>query len=89
MFQFLMYTFSAIATLYFLLDAIPLNISEIAAHLRQTPEGINKLQLFDFSFNFSDPYAMISIVTGIVLLFIASFGLDQDITQRLLTCKQE
>lgn len=89
MFQFLMYTFSAIATLYFLLDAIPLNISEIATQLHQTPDGVNKLQLFYFSINFSDPYAMISIVTGIVLLFIASFGLDQDITQRLLTCRNK
>ncbi len=89
MFQFLMYTFSALATLYFLLDAIPLNISEIIYHLRETPEGINKLRLFDFSLNFANPYAMLSVMAGLVLLFIASFGLDQDITQRLLTCKNK
>ncbi len=89
MFQFLMYTFSAIATLYFLMDAIPLNISEIIHHLNETPEGINKLRLFDFSLNFKDPYAMMSVFAGLILLFIASFGLDQDITQRLLTCKNK
>lgn len=89
LFQFCMYTFSAVATLYFLFDAIPLSLSEILTSLRHTPEGINKLQVFDFSLNFTDPYAMISVATGMVLLFIASFGLDQDITQRLLTCKKE
>ncbi len=32
---------------------------------------------------------MISILTGLILLSIGSFGLDQDITQRALTCKDE
>lgn len=84
--QFTVYTFSAIAVLYFLWDAIPLNASEIFSALKQTPTGQNKLQLFNFDLNFSDPYAFISILTGITLLYIANFGLDQDTTQRLLTC---
>ncbi|MBT5186026.1 MAG: sodium:solute symporter [Kordiimonadaceae bacterium] len=87
--QFIIYTFSAIAVLYFLLDAIPLNITEIFAALKQTPTGQNKLQLLNFDLNFTDPYAFISILTGITLLYIANFGLDQDTTQRLLTCSDD
>ena len=32
---------------------------------------------------------MISVLTGMTLLAIASFGMDQDMTQRVLTCKDE
>lgn len=86
--QFIMYVFSAAAVLYFLLDTIPLTMPEILSALGETPEGQNKLKLLDFDADFSKPYALISIFTGMTLLYIASFGLDQDITQRLLTCKQ-
>ena len=89
LFQFFMYTISAIVTLYFLFQAIPLDFEGITAALKETPEGINKLQFFNSALDFSDPYALISVFSGLVLLYIASFGLDQDITQRLLTCKKE
>lgn len=82
--QFIMYVFSAIAVLYFLMGEIPLSPSQIVDVLSDE----NKLTLFDTSLNFSAPYALISIFTGMILLYIASFGLDQDITQRLLTCKK-
>lgn len=87
--QFCMYVFSAVAILYFLLNTIPLSYSEIINPLRETPEGVNKLLFFDFGFDMAAPYSVISIFTGITLLYIASFGLDQDISQRLLTCKKD
>lgn len=87
--QFCMYIFSAVAILYFLQTSIPLNFTEILSALKNTPEGVNKLILFNFELDFSAPYSMISIFTGLTLLFIASFGLDQDISQRLLTCKKD
>lgn len=87
--QFCMYIFSAVAILYFLMTTIPLNTQEIFTVLKNTPEGVNKLLLFNFDIDFSAPYSMISIFTGLTLLFIASFGLDQDISQRLLTCKED
>ena len=87
--QFCMYVFSAVAILYFLLNTIPLSYSEIINPLGETPEGVNKLLLFDFGFDMAAPYSVISIFTGITLLYIASFGLDQDISQRLLTCKKD
>lgn len=87
--QFIMYVFSAAAVVYFLLGNIPMTVPEIMGALRDTPEGLNKLTLFNFDMDFSAPYTMISIFTGMTLLYIASFGLDQDITQRLLTCKKD
>jgi len=86
--QFVMYVLSAAGVLYFLLNTIPLTIPEIMFALAETPEGQNKLLLLDFNFDLSKPYSLISILTGMTLLYIASFGLDQDITQRLLTCKK-
>lgn len=87
--QFFMYVLSALVVLYFLINSLPLNGSEIIGALKNTPDGVNKLLLFNFDLDFSAPYSMISIFTGLTLLFIASFGLDQDISQRLLTCKKD
>lgn len=85
--QFLIYTSAALAVLYILWTAIPADSEQILAGLRETPDGINKLTLFNFDLDFSQPFAMFSVVTGLTLLGIASFGMDQDMTQRVLTCK--
>lgn len=85
--QFLIYTAAAVAVLYILRSAIPADMGQILEGLKNAPDGQNKLVLFDFSFDFSRPFAMISVVTGLTLLGIASFGMDQDMTQRVLTCK--
>lgn len=85
--QFLIYFLTALAVLLFLWWQIPASGSEIIGALGNAPGDQNKLLLFDFSFNFSNPFTLISILTGLVLLNIASFGMDQDMTQRLLTCK--
>jgi len=85
--QFLIYSLSALAVLVFLYVTIPLSLGEMLAALENAPGGQNKLQFFNFAFDFSDPFAVISILTGIVLLNFGNSGLDQDTTQRLLTCK--
>ena len=87
--QFIIYVASAGAVLFVLWKAIPVPADEVLSALRHTPEGQNKLQLFNFAFDFSKPFTMLSIVTGLTLLSIGSFGLDQDMTQRVLTCKNE
>lgn len=87
--QFIVYTVSALAVLYYLYNAIPANFSDIIKGLENSPHGQNKLMLFNFNLNFSDPYTVISIFTGFTLLYIGNFGLDQDTTQRLLTCENE
>jgi SSS family transporter len=47
----------------------------------------NKLQTVDFSF--SGGFSIWALLTGWLLLNIAAFGLDQDMTQRALSCKNE
>lgn len=85
--QFLVYASSAIAVLYFLWVAIPAPGADIMAALAGEDGGTNKLRFFNLDWNFQEPFALISIVTGMTLLSIANFGMDQDTTQRALTCE--
>lgn len=85
--QFGIYLLAAVMVLYFLWTEIPASGAQIVDALRNAPDGQNKLQFFNMDIDFSAPFAMISIVTGLVLLNIGNFGLDQDTSQRLLTCK--
>ena len=85
--QFVVYLGSAIAVIVFLRLSIPASTGEIVQGLMHTPEGTNKLRLFDFSVDPSRPFSMLAIVTGLSLLYIANAGMDQDTTQRLLSCK--
>jgi len=87
--QFIIYGTSVAVVLYFLWNQIPANSETILTGLEQAPNGQNKLRIFNFDMDFSDPFTMLSILTGLILLSIGSFGLDQDVTQRLLTCKNE
>ena len=47
----------------------------------------NKLKLFDTSLD--GKFSVIGLLSGWLLLNIAAFGLDQDMTQRVLSCKNE
>ncbi len=79
--QALTYIGAAIAVLVFLyysLDSI--NIIE-------TLNQHEKLKLFDTSLD--GKFSIIGLLTGWLLLNIAAFGLDQDMTQRVLSCKNE
>jgi Na+/proline symporter len=72
------------------MQSIPLSTGEMIDVL-QAPGGgeASKLTFIDFSLDFSSAgvFNIWSILTGFVLLNIAAFGLDQDVTQRMLTCK--
>lgn len=85
--QFVIYLGSAIAVLVFLRLSIPATNAEILQGLAHTPEGINKLRLFDLSTSLDKPFSLLAIVTGVTLLHTASAGMDQDMTQRLLACR--
>lgn len=82
--QFAVYVFTALFILVGLYQALNLPLSEIVEAARNAPGGQNKLVLFDFSLNMSDPFTMLSIMTGVTLLLLGNYGLDQDTTQRLL-----
>ncbi|MET3438158.1 sodium:solute symporter [Sphingomonas sp. 1185] len=85
--QFVVYVGSAVAVLVFLRLSIPASNAQILQALAHTPQGVDKLRLFDFSLDLSRPFSMLAIVTGLALLYIANAGMDQDTTQRLLSCR--
>ena len=85
--QFTVFLASAIAVLVFLRLSIPAHNADILHGLAHAPGGADKLRLFDLSFDPSKPFTLPAIVTGIALLYVASSGLDQDVTQRLLACR--
>ena len=85
--QFVVYLGSAIAVVVFLRLSIPATTGQIIDGLIHTPEGVNKLRLFDLSTDLSRPFSLLAVVTGVTLLYIANAGMDQDTTQRLLACK--
>ncbi|WP_100658124.1 sodium:solute symporter [Alteromonas flava] len=88
--QCFVYVSAAIAVIIWLLISIPADYSTIIAALQAPIDGsASKLTLFDWRLDFSagGVFTMASILTGFVLLNIAAFGLDQDMTQRVLTCK--
>ena len=85
--QFIIYFCAALVALISLWAQLSLPPGEIIEALRNTQSGDNKLVLFDFSMDFGKPFTFWAIITGLVLLNIGAFGLDQDTTQRLLTCR--
>lgn len=85
--QFLVYFGAALVALVSLWSQLSLSPGEALAALRDAPDGVNKLVLFDFSTDFSKPFTFWAIITGVFLLNLGNFGLDQDTTQRLLTCR--
>lgn len=84
---FFVYLGAAIGAFFYLLWLIPSDMGAIINGLKATPEGINKLAFLNFDLDFSKPFGFFAIITGMFLLSTASFGLDQDISQRLLASK--
>lgn len=88
--QCFVYVSAAIGVITWLLMSIPASYSDIVVALQQPLDGsASKLTLFNWSLDFSPSgvFNMWSVFTGFVLLNIAAFGLDQDMTQRVLTCR--
>ncbi|MEQ1689531.1 MAG: sodium:solute symporter, partial [Sphingopyxis sp.] len=89
--QVTLYVGAALITLYLLWASIPLTTPEMVDALRHAPgpDGVStdKLRLLDTSFDFSKPFSLIAILTGLVLLNVGNAGLDQDTTQRFLSCE--
>jgi SSS family solute:Na+ symporter len=85
--QFVIYVGAAVCILIFLWTSIPSPDMSILHGLAATPDGHNKLRVLNWSFNATEPFSLIAVVTGGFLLMVGNFGLDQDTTQRLLACK--
>ncbi|CAI3797807.1 hypothetical protein JAMGFMIE_01912 [Rheinheimera sp. MM224] len=89
-FQCFVYVGAAVLVLLYLWSSIPADFSTVWQALEHPPHNAaSKLTLIDTSWDFSSAsaFTLYSSVTGLFLLYIASYGLDQDLTQRALTCK--
>ncbi len=85
--QAVTYITAALVVLFYLYTSIQGDFSTIVSTLA-TDE---KLRLFDFSLDFSSAanFNVWGLMTGWFLLNIAAYGLDQDMTQRVLSCKDK
>ncbi|UTA48417.1 sodium:solute symporter [Simiduia sp. 21SJ11W-1] len=86
--QCFVYVGAAIAVFCVLMWYIPVSSGEILTALANPTDGSgSKLELIDWRFDLTDPFTLWATFTGFVLLNVAAFGLDQDVTQRVLTCR--
>ncbi len=81
--QAVTYIGAGVAVLIYLYYALNTDFSTIIETLNQN----HKLKLIDFSF--SGGFTIWTLLTGWFLLNIAAYGLDQDMTQRVLTCRDK
>jgi len=79
--QAVTYIGAGIAVLVYLYGSINTDLSTVITTL----EADNKLKLLDWSM--SGGFSVWALLGGWLLLNIAAYGLDQDMTQRALTCK--
>ncbi|GAA3551666.1 sodium:solute symporter [Zobellella aerophila] len=90
--QLIVYVGAAIAVIIYLLTIVPADIGQIVDALNNPLDGdASKLTVLDFSLDFSPAgtFSVWACITGFLLLNIAAYGMDQDMTQRVLTCKDE
>ncbi|MDP3905807.1 sodium:solute symporter [Novosphingobium sp.] len=85
--QVVLYVGAALVVAVYLWSLIPLDFAAAVDALRNAPDGTDKLVLIDTSLNLTAPFGIFAVLTGVTLLNIGSSGLDQDITQRLIACR--
>jgi SSS family transporter len=51
------------------------------------PDGTPKLTVFDWRWDLTSNYSMPTVLLGWTLFNVAAYGTDQDLAQRLLTCR--
>lgn len=81
--QMCVFLFAATTALVILINHIPATPAEITSALAEDA----KLTLIDPSPDFSSPYTLLSVVFALSLFSLGSYGTDQDMVQRMLTCK--
>jgi len=84
--QVIILTGAALISIYFLMDQIPLSIGGIAEVLTNAPEG-DKLKWWNAEFRFDKAYTLWAGVGAYALMNVAQYGCDQDMVQRMMTCK--
>jgi len=86
--QFAILIGAALCAIVLISSSFNAPISEIYSQLQSGGTDENsKLTLFDLSFDPTHRYSLPACIIGFTLLGIGSYGTDQDLAQRLLTCK--
>ncbi|MDD4755330.1 MAG: sodium/solute symporter [Prolixibacteraceae bacterium] len=89
--QILLVVATGIVAIILLLNFIPASLSEILDALRHSsaPDGneINKLQVIDARFSFTEPYNLMGALIACAIFKFAQYSTDQEFVQRQLTCK--
>lgn len=94
--QVSVYIGAALVTIAVLLHRIPVGPADLIHALAHPPQGGSKLVVLPTGLDFSKPWAgfdpgaeftLLTVTTGFVLLTLASHGMDQDLVQRMLTCR--
>ncbi|WP_373072563.1 sodium:solute symporter [Sulfurimonas sp.] len=85
--QIVVYLGAGLAVLVYLYSSLGMDFSSIMIKLGEA----EKLKFIDFELSFSNEgkFNIFALLGGYMLLNIAAFGLDQDLTQRVLSCKNE
>jgi SSS family transporter len=85
--QIIVYLGAGIAVVIYLYLSLAMDFSQIF----QTLSEAQKLKYIDFELSFTNEgkFNIFSLLTGYMLLNIAAFGLDQDLAQRVLSCKDK
>lgn len=85
--QVVLYVGAALVVAWTLWTSLPLTLPQAIDALAHAPGGTDKLALVNPTLDLSAPWGILAVLTGVMLLNLASSGLDQDITQRLLACE--
>ncbi|MFI4897385.1 MAG: sodium/solute symporter [Phycisphaerales bacterium JB059] len=86
--QFIILIGAALGAVWMIGAQISAPTGEVLAALRSGMEdGASKLTLLDTSTDPHAPFTLLAAVFGFTLMGIGSYGTDQDLAQRLLTCK--
>lgn len=89
--QVFIFVGAAMAAVWLLIDRIPVPMGEMIAALKSpAPDQPSKLALLKWGFDGFGPkqtYTLLTAVFGFTLLNLGAYGADQDMAQRMLTCK--
>jgi SSS family solute:Na+ symporter len=86
--QFAILIGAALCAIVILMNEINAPIVEVFNELRNgMRDGSSKLTMFDTRFDFESPFTLPACIIGFTILGIGSYGTDQDLAQRMLTCK--
>ena len=84
--QVIILTGAALLCIGFLIAQIPVGVPEVIEALKTAPEG-NKLNWWNSEFDLSVTYTVWTGLIAYMLMNVAQYGCDQDMVQRMMTCK--